>query len=45
MTALIFVALDRCQVVIFDSLGACIFYGMQLVHMGRVFCVPAGVAA
>ena len=41
MIALILATADRCQVVIFDSLGACIFYGMQIAHMGRVFCVPA----
>ena len=43
MIALVFATADRCQVVIFDSLGACMFMAMQIAHMGAVFCVPAGV--
>ena len=45
MIALIFATSDRCQVVIVGSLGECVMIGMQLAHMGRVFCVPAGVVA
>ena len=44
MTALIIIA-DRCAVIMLDSLGACIMLGMQFAHIGRVFCVPAGVLA
>ena len=43
MIALILATADRCTVVILDSMGACMFMAMQIAHMGRVFCIPAGV--
>ena len=45
MIALIFATSDRCAVFLFDTPAACMFMAMQLAHMGRVFCVPAGVVA
>jgi len=44
MTALLLATANGCTVVILDSLGACMFMAMQVAHMGRAFCIPAGVA-
>ena len=44
MTALLLATSDRFTVVILDSLPACFFLAMQVAHMGRAFCIPAGVA-
>ena len=44
MIALVFATANGCTVVILDSLPACVFLAMQVAHMGRAFCIPAGVA-
>ena len=44
MTALVLATANGCTVVILDSLPACVVLAMQVAHMGRAFCVPAGVA-